>query len=579
MFLIFFFLFLVPGNWGEWSSWSDCDVTCGRGVQARHRTCDSPAPVNGGPGCEGPAVQKRACNVQCPAVDGAWSEWGSWSPCTTDCIHVRRRTCDSPGPQNGGRYCQGKDITSKNCTGGQCRPELNLTQNLPVLIYTTQEGPISTSQQPTNDDITPPTASDFTLFVGLAVAFLIFVFVLVVIIRLMYRRRLSRAGYSSAVCGGGSRKSASYHTDISHDGRLRINSPPTVCYEYTYSDNNSNNSSKSGFISPNSLNTHQVIQSDMRPLSEHFYEQPMRIMQTRHSPTDSFDRKSDNIDSCFNGSNGGLPPNLAIPRCADLSQIAWTRVTDKGARINIPRSTVALTVPPGAIEPGRSEEIWISVVADEYLRPQLDQTQVMITPTVIVGPFHLTAHLKKPVVLSIPHVGGPGLLKVQVLQCDRVEGGCGSGVWKCVAVSGPDDPNSCTSVNVDSKMCHLVTEKLAAFSLVAKSAHRSNSSQSSSSSGNSGAVSPFRIPMDVKQSLCHLLDPPNSDDWRTLAVRLGVNRDINFFGAQASPTEAILNFWEARNRESTAVAGLVNTLRAMGRHDAARVLDRDASWP
>jgi hypothetical protein len=27
------------------------------------------------------------------------------------------------------------------------------------------------------------------------------------------------------------------------------------------------------------------------------------------------------------------------------------------------------------------------------------------------------------------------------------------------------------------------------------------------------------------------------------------------------------------------VAGLVNTLRGMGRHDAAQVLDMDTSWP
>jgi len=85
----------------------------------------------------------------------------------------------------------------------------------------------------------------------------------------------------------------------------------------------------------------------------------------------------------------------------------------------------------------------------------------------------------------------------------------------------------------------------------------------------------------VKQSLSQLLDPPNSNnnDWRLLAERLGVNRYITFFGTQPSPTEAILNLWEARNRESTAVAGLVNTLRGMGRHDAAQVLDMDTSWP
>ena len=52
-----------------------------------------------------------------------------------------------------------------------------------------------------------------------------------------------------------------------------------------------------------------------------------------------------------------------------------------------------------------------------------------------------------------------------------------------------------------------------------------------------------------------------------------------YTSTQPSPTEAILNLWEARNRESTAVAGLVNTLRGMARHDAAQVLDMDTSWP
>ena len=86
----------------------------------RQRTCDSPAPVNGGPGCEGPPIQKKSCNIQvsslkrtfspvsplicekmcpclpvsicqllqCPGVHGAWASWGSWAACTPDCLQV-----------------------------------------------------------------------------------------------------------------------------------------------------------------------------------------------------------------------------------------------------------------------------------------------------------------------------------------------------------------------------------------------------------------------------------------------------------------------------------------------------------
>ena len=139
-------------------------------------------------------------------------------------------------------------------------------------------------------------------------------------------------------------------------------------------------------------------------------------------------------------------------------------------------------------------------------------------------------------------------------------------------------------------MCQLVTERLAAFALVASVSELGSGGRGSVTTSSSGCSSlgstqaesaPFRIPLAVKQNLSCLLDPPNpgNNDWRQLAERLGVNRYITFFATQPSPTEAILNLWEARNRESTAVAGLVNTLRGMGRHDAAQVLDMDTSWP
>ena len=329
--------------------------------------------------------------------------------------------------------------------------------------------------------------------------------------------------------------------------------------------------------------------SELRPLSEHFYEQPMRVFQPQQtSPAASLGRASDGSNGGQTSDPGPVPASLGLPRCADQQQVTWTRVGEAGAKITIPRSSVSLTVPQGAIEPGRTEEVWVCVVAGSQLRPSLEAGEVLLTPVVIVGPQHLTAHLKKPVVVSIPHIGGAGLREVRVLQCDRLDTAPASS-WRCVAVSGQEDALSSTSVYVDSSMCQLVTERLAAFALVANMTDLScfgRTSLVTSSSGCSSMTStpleaPFRIPVSVKNSLASLLDPPNShnNDWRLLAERLGVNRYITFFATQPSPTEAILNLWEARNRESTAVAGLVNTLRGMGRHDAAQVLDMDTSWP
>ena len=107
----------------------------------------------------------------------------------------------------------------------------------------------------------------------------------------------------------------------------------------------------------------------------------------------------------------------------------------------------------------------------------------------------------------------------------------------------------------------------------------SSSGCSSNDSYGSGSGT-FRLPSATKETLTRMLDAPVSlgNDWRMLAERLNVHRYIAF-ATRPSPTEAILNLWEARNRESTAVAGLVNTLRGMARHDAAQVLDMDTSWP
>ena len=45
------FSILVNGRWGEWSSWSDCSVSCGIGERSATRSCDNPPPINGGLHC------------------------------------------------------------------------------------------------------------------------------------------------------------------------------------------------------------------------------------------------------------------------------------------------------------------------------------------------------------------------------------------------------------------------------------------------------------------------------------------------------------------------------------------------
>lgn len=54
----------VDGQWQEWSSWSQCSVTCSNGTQQRSRQCTAAA--HGGSECRGPWAESRECyNPEC----------------------------------------------------------------------------------------------------------------------------------------------------------------------------------------------------------------------------------------------------------------------------------------------------------------------------------------------------------------------------------------------------------------------------------------------------------------------------------------------------------------------------------
>ena len=61
------FSLLVNGRWSVWSSWSPCSVSCGNGRQERMRKCNDPVPEYGGKFCQGPAREFHNCEEDdCP---------------------------------------------------------------------------------------------------------------------------------------------------------------------------------------------------------------------------------------------------------------------------------------------------------------------------------------------------------------------------------------------------------------------------------------------------------------------------------------------------------------------------------
>ncbi|XP_026857648.2 adhesion G protein-coupled receptor B1 isoform X5 [Electrophorus electricus] len=109
----------VHGAWDEWSPWSLCSSTCGRGYRDRTRTCKPPQ--FGGYACVGPEKQTKFCNIAVCPVDGVWNEWSSWSTCSASCSNgTMHRTRECNGPSYGGSECQGEWLQSRDCFLREC---------------------------------------------------------------------------------------------------------------------------------------------------------------------------------------------------------------------------------------------------------------------------------------------------------------------------------------------------------------------------------------------------------------------------------------------------------------------------
>ena len=63
------FRFAVDGGWSNWENYGPCSKTCGSGSRTRTRTCNDPAPAEGGKPCVGLGSETQTCNVKaCPGI-------------------------------------------------------------------------------------------------------------------------------------------------------------------------------------------------------------------------------------------------------------------------------------------------------------------------------------------------------------------------------------------------------------------------------------------------------------------------------------------------------------------------------
>ena len=58
----------IDGQWGSWTSYSACPVTCGNGDRVRTRQCNNPAQSGKGLACQGASSQILVCSLSPCAV-------------------------------------------------------------------------------------------------------------------------------------------------------------------------------------------------------------------------------------------------------------------------------------------------------------------------------------------------------------------------------------------------------------------------------------------------------------------------------------------------------------------------------
>uniref|UniRef100_A0A8W8ND26 Spondin-like TSP1 domain-containing protein n=1 Tax=Magallana gigas TaxID=29159 RepID=A0A8W8ND26_MAGGI len=115
----------VDGYFKAWGDWSACSQTCGPGFKTRTRACVPP--LHGGAPCGLNNMEKAPClQKHCP-VDGALSAWQHWSHCSATCEGQRKRTRTCVPPQYGGAPCRGNTVDTQACGSTHCPVDGKLT--------------------------------------------------------------------------------------------------------------------------------------------------------------------------------------------------------------------------------------------------------------------------------------------------------------------------------------------------------------------------------------------------------------------------------------------------------------------
>ncbi|XP_074865901.1 netrin receptor UNC5A isoform X3 [Carettochelys insculpta] len=547
----------VNGGWSTWTNWSPCSASCGRGWQKRSRSCTNPTPLNGGTFCEGQNMQKNACTTLCP-VDGGWSGWSRWSLCTLDCTHWRSRECSDPAPRNGGQACQGAELETRNCTSELCSHRA--------------AGP-----------------EDVALYVGLMAVAVCLVLLLLVVALVCCRRK-----------GGLAPDTAD--SSILTTGFQPVGSKPA----------------KAGIsllIPPDAIPRGKIYEVYLALHKQEDVRLPLAGCQTLLSP----------IVSC--GPPGVLltrPAILALGHCVEGSadwSLCLKKQSCEGSWEDVLRVG---DEPTSGLYYCQLEAQAAFIFTEQLGRFALVGESLSMAATkrlslLLFAPTSCTGLEYSVRLYCLRHT--PDVLK-EVLQLEKQQGGqligaprvlhfkdsyhnlrlsihdMPSSLWRshllasyqeipfyqlwsglqpylhCTFTLERLSPSTCQlackiwvwQVEGDGQSFHLDFN-------IAKDTSCSDWLVPDSEVGSPALVGPsaFKIPFLTRQKLISSLDTPcaHGADWRTLAQKLHLDSHVSFFASKASPTAMLLNLWEARHFPSGNLAQLAAAVAEVGKQDSA----------
>ncbi|XP_078364185.1 netrin receptor UNC5C-like [Oculina patagonica] len=448
----------VDGGWSEWSEFEPCTAKCGNGTKMLKRHCSNPAPENGGQLCTGPRVKIEPCQEICPDVE---------------------ITC----PNHTNVYINRSDVAFKNVSWNKplVHNKKNGTKFFVEVFPQWAKPPVTLPARSAVYVIKYMVTHEFGQTASCSFNITVYngSYALVISLLLALVFGLVMGGLFLAARFGIHRK--------------KLSQRDTAMKEYEEYEYKGEKDTLDNFASP--VFSHSASYLELAgasgklhaesPIDSEVFEfpgsckEPVKTMQIEVDITDG--QKRDNNHTDYKRTNSSISNkstvseisrmmwNMSnIPENADPKMVAWGLVDHNGGKFTIANTGVSLTVPPQAIPEGRTEGIYIAIMNQKKEHPYINAKESLLSPVVKCGPTGLK--FQRPVILSMPHCAlleeGAWNLKVQYNESEPST----AADWKQLIDVNKQDGSEPSHVVVEPSMVHLMVDHFTLFALTGESA-------------------------------------------------------------------------------------------------------------